>query len=87
MLYKAFLQSNAYLELIPGVLIECAIVVQNVDILEIMSHCDLIIVGIVSWCDFNSTCAEVHVDHLVRYDREASVDEGVGGKFAVEVLV
>jgi hypothetical protein len=68
--------------------IEGTIIVQNVDKLELVPHPHLVIVGIVRGGHLDRSGAKGHVHgDRVGDDGDATVEEGVQGKFAVEVLL
>lgn len=78
------LGSISYLEFVASILVEGPIIIQDVYELEFMSHANVIIIWIVSWCNFDRTSPEIHVDcNVVSNDWNKSVDEGVSSKFAV----
>ena len=76
--------ARTYLELRSGIVVERAIVVQDVDKLEIMPDTDFVIVGVVRGSDLDSTSTKRHVDDdVVRYDGDLAIDEGVLDELAV----
>lgn len=75
------------LELLARILVERAVVVQDVYELELVPHPDLVIVRVVRGRDLHRTRPELHVDDdVVRDDRDEAVDERMFRKLAVEVL-
>lgn len=74
----------AHLELLAGILIECTVVVQDVDEFQAMANADLVIVGIVCRRDLYGAGTERHVhDDVIRDNGYATVHEGMLGELAV----
>lgn len=77
----------AYLEFLPSVLIERAIIIQDVDEFQLVSDSNLIIIRVVCWGDFHSSGTKRHIDNdIIRHDRDATVDERMHGELAMKVL-
>lgn len=79
--------TGAYLVLIPSIPIECPVIIQNIDEVQLMPHSNFVIVYVVGGRNFHCSCPKVHVDcDGVRHDWEAAVDEWVEDKFAMKML-
>ena len=75
------------MEMRSGICIECAVVVQNVYEVKLVSCPDIIIIRIVGRRDLHGTSSKSHVDdNVVRHNWNTTVYEGVDGKLAVKVL-
>jgi hypothetical protein len=71
-----------------GVAVQSAIIVEDIDELELVPHTTFIVVGIVRGSDLDRSRTKRHVDGFaVRDDGNTAVDERVKGEFAVEVLL
>lgn len=80
--------SKTHLILLPSILIKSPIVVQNINKRQPVPNSDLVIVRIVRGRDLHRARAELHVDDDgVGDDGDAPREEGVGGEFAVEMLL
>ena len=68
--------------------VEGAVVVQDVDKLEVVALADFVIVQIVGRRDLDSTGTELHIDgDLVGNDRNATIHEGMDSILAVQMSV
>lgn len=75
------------LELGSSVGVERAVVIKNIDKFELVAHADFVVVGIVSRCHFDGTGTESHINcNRVSDDRDATIQERVKSKLAVQVL-
>ena len=75
------------LELRAGVVVERAIVVEDVDELELVPHADFVVVRVVCGSDLHGTRTKGHVDgDVICHDGDAPVKEGVLREFAVQML-
>mmetsp|Transcript_13616 Transcript_13616/g.21080 ORF Transcript_13616/g.21080 Transcript_13616/m.21080 type:complete len:268 (-) Transcript_13616:1143-1946(-) len=76
------------LKLLASDLCNQPLVGQNVQLFQTMSFSALKIVGIMSWCKFDTTSSKIHVDQLrVKNDGEGAVAVGVPNKFLVPFFV
>ncbi len=71
-----------------GIIVQCPIVIKDVDEFQVMSNPNIIVVRIVSWRYLNGPCSEFHVYRDgVRHNRDLAVrDEGMDGDFSVQML-
>lgn len=75
------------LELLTRVVVERAVVVQNVDELKFVAHADFVIVRVVCRRDLHGAGTERHIDNdVIRDDGNAAVKERVLRKLAMQVL-
>jgi hypothetical protein len=78
---------GTHLEMRAGVCIKSAVIVQNVYEVKLMSHSNIIIIGIVGRSDLHGTSSEGHInDNVVRHYGNTTVYEGMDSKLAVKVL-
>jgi hypothetical protein len=81
------MESLHALELLAGIRVECTVVLEYIDELKVVTFPDLVIVEIVRRSDLDSTGSERHIDDdRVGDDRNASIEEGVQCKLAVQML-
>jgi hypothetical protein len=70
-----------------SVYIKSAVIVQNVYEIKLVSHSNIIIVGIVGGSDLHGTGPERHVDdNVIRHYWDTTVHERMDSKLAVKVL-
>ena len=67
-------------------LIEGAIVVQDIDELKFVTYSNFIIIGVVGRSDFDGTRSKLNVDDLIADNRHSAVDERMYRIFAIKML-
>lgn len=58
-----------YIELLSGISVECPIIVEDTDELQMMAPPNFVIVGVMSRRDLYRTRPEILVNHFIRNDR------------------
>jgi hypothetical protein len=75
-----------YLKCLPSLCIEGAIIIQDVDERKVVPLADFIMQRIMSRPDCDSPGAKIHIDHVIRDDWKAPLNERMSCIFASEML-
>ena len=77
----------AHLELLAGIGVESAIVIENVDEVKVVALANFVIVRVMRGRDLDSTGTKLHVDDDgVSDDRYSAIHEWMEDEFAVQML-
>ena len=78
------LERSTDLELLAGIIVECAVIVQNVDEREVVPDANFVIVRIMRGRNLDRAGTKGHInDDVVGHNRNAAIEEGVSRKLAV----